>query len=98
MSAAGGAAGGATAAAAAGQKLIKVSGALVETEPAIFQQLVQRIDEPLVLHQEPGGMFSRHHRYATSHRGFIFLAKSREPLALPGRAAVLPARKIWFPD
>jgi hypothetical protein len=88
----------AAAAAAAHAKGVKASGALVQLEPAAFQQLLQHIPEPLVLHQKRGGMLSRHHKYATSYRGFIFLARSPEPLSLPGGADVLPARKIWFPE
>lgn len=97
MTAAGGGAG-AAAAASAIASAIKASGALVQIEPRDFEALVQHIAEPLVLHQGTGGMFARTHRYATSYRGFIFFAKSKDVLFLPDRVQLLPVKKIWMPD
>jgi hypothetical protein len=89
---------GAAAAAAAIANAIKASGALVEIEPRDFQDLVERIPEPLVLYKGAGGMFDRKHQYATSHRGFVFFARTREPLLLPTRVQLLPVMKMWMPD
>lgn len=93
-----GAAGGAAAAAAAIANMVKASGAILRVEPDDFEALVAGMPDPLVLHQEPAGMFARKHRYATSHHGFIFVAQSRDPLFLPAHAQTLRAQKIWIPD
>jgi hypothetical protein len=86
------------AAAAAISEAIKASGSIVRVEARDFEALVASAPDPLVLHQEPSGMFSRHHRYATHYRGFTFVAQDREPLFMPAGAQVIRARKIWFPD
>jgi ApbE superfamily uncharacterized protein (UPF0280 family) len=91
-------AGAAAAAAAAIANAINASGALVQIEPRDFQDLVERIPDALVLHKEAGGVFDRNHQYATSHRGFVFFARTREPLLLPTRVQLLPVKKMWMPD
>jgi ApbE superfamily uncharacterized protein (UPF0280 family) len=91
-------AGAAAAAAAAIANAIKASGSLVQIEPRDFQDLVERIPDALVLYKEAGGVFDRNHQYATSHRGFIFFARTREPLLLPARVHLLPVMKMWMPE
>jgi hypothetical protein len=59
---------------------------------------VQRIADPLVLYREPGGVFSRQHQYATSHRGFVFYARAKDPLFLPHGMAVVRVKKMWMPE
>lgn len=86
------------AAAAAISNAIKASGSIVRIEARDFEALVASIPDPLVLHQEPVGVFSRNHRYATHHRGFTFVAQDREPIFMPAGAQVIRAQKIWFPD
>jgi hypothetical protein len=91
----------AASAAAAAQAIasaIKASGAIVEIEPRDFEQLVRRVPDTIVLHQEPAGMFSRDHRYTTSLGGFIFVARTREAIFEPGQIRAIPVKKIWFPD
>lgn len=98
MSSAAMGAGAGAAAQAAIAQAIKASGAMVEIEAADFEELIRLIRDPLVLHQEPGGMFSRKHQYATSHGGFIFFARAREPIYLPRQLRPIPVKKIWTPD
>jgi hypothetical protein len=84
------------AAAAAMAQAIKASGAVVRVEPEQFLRLVGRQEEPLVIRAR-GGFLAARWQYLTSFKGFIFCAKSSEPLPLPGRAEVLEAKKIWIP-
>jgi hypothetical protein len=84
------------AAAAAVAQVIKASGAVVRVEPNEFLRLVGRQEEPLVIRAR-GGFLEARWQYLTSFRGFIFFAKSSEPLPLPGRAEILEAKKIWVP-
>ncbi len=85
-----------SAAAAAMVQAIKASGAIVRVTPELFLQLVGRQEEPLVIRSR-GGLFQARWQYLASYRGFVFFAKSPEPLPLPGRAEVLDAKKIWVP-
>ena len=84
------------AAAAAVAQAIKASGAVVRVEPEQLVRLVGRQEEPLVIRAR-GGFLEARWQYLTSYKGFVFFAKSSEPLPLPGRAEVLDAKKIWIP-
>jgi hypothetical protein len=84
------------AAAAAIAQAIKASGAVVRVEPEQFLRLLGRQEEPLVIRAR-GGFLEARWQYLTSFKGFVFFAKSSEPLPLPGRAEVLEAKKIWVP-
>jgi hypothetical protein len=96
MSAAGG--GAAAAAAAAIAQAVKASGAIVRIEARDFENLVRRLDEPLVIHSAPGGMFNRKHQYLTSCAGFVFHARTDAPLTLPHKTPTVTAEKIWTPE
>ncbi|HEX2222749.1 MAG TPA: hypothetical protein VHN15_00940 [Thermoanaerobaculia bacterium] len=76
---------------------IKASGTIVHLEPEDFRNILNRSDSPLVV-VAPGGFFNSGFRYLTSHKGLTFFTKSDEQLALPPRAEVLQAKKIWVPD
>lgn len=95
MTAAGG---GAAAAAAAIAEAVKASGAIVRVEGRDFENLVRRLEDPLVIHSQPGGMFSRKHQYLTAHSGFVFHARTDAPLSLPSGTATIQAKKIWVPE
>jgi hypothetical protein len=95
MSAGGGAA---AAAAAAIVQAIKASGAIVRIEARDFENLVRRLDEPLVIHSPPTGMFNKKHQYLTSCAGFVFHTRTDTALTLPHRAPTITAEKIWVPD
>jgi hypothetical protein len=83
--------------AAAIMQVIKASGAVVRVEAQEFVRLVGRQEEPLVIRAR-GGFLAARWLYLTSFRGFVFFAKSGEPLPLPGRAEVLEAKKVWVPS
>ena len=95
MTAAGG---GAAAAAAAIAQAIKASGAIVRIEARDFENLVRRLDEPLVIHSAPGGMFNRKHQYLTSCAGFVFHTRTDTALTLPHKIPTVTAEKIWTPE
>lgn len=83
--------------AAAIAQAIKASGVLVRVEPADFQRILQRQEEPLVV-KAPGGLFRRGWCYLTSYKGLAFFTRSPEPLPLSGRTMVVEARAIWTPS
>ena len=87
----------AAAAAAAIANAIKASGAIVRVAPEVFDNLVARIDTPLVVMANKS-VFSGGYRYLTSYKGLIFFAKSPVPLNLPGGAEVVLAKSIWVPN
>jgi hypothetical protein len=88
--------GGAAAAAAAVARAIKASGTLVSVDPQVFQAIVNRQDDPLVVRAE-GWLYGTMHKYLTSYKGLAFYTRTREPLTLPGRAEILKAKKMWTP-
>jgi hypothetical protein len=75
---------------------VRATGGLVRVDPADFQTLVNRIENPLVVVKE-GGLFSPSIKYLTSYRGFILYTQSRQALHLPGRCEVLQASSVWLP-
>ena len=85
------------AAAAAAIKAIKASGVLVRVDAADFMAILEKVEEPLVVVAR-GGVFSKHYRYLTSYKGLAFYTKASDQLALPRRAEVVLARKIWVPN
>ena len=75
---------------------IKASGAIVRVEPADFLRILQRQQEPLVVHAT-GGIFSTSYLYLSSYKGLAFFNKSSTPLSLPSGCEVVQAQKIWIP-
>ena len=95
--AAAGAAGGGAAAAAAIAEAIKASGAIVRVEQNDFMTILQRIENPLVVHAE-GGFFSTNYQYLTSYKGLTFYTKTQTPLILSSQVELVRAKKIWIPS
>jgi hypothetical protein len=91
MAAAGGAA-----IAAAIAKAIKANGILVRVEPGEFQNIVRKVQDPLVVYAE-GGIFSTNYQYLVSYKGFAFFTKSPAQLMLPSGVETILAKKIWIP-
>ncbi len=89
--------GGGAAAAAAIAEAIKASGAIVRVEPNDFMTILQRLDNPLIVHTT-GGFFSTNYQYLTSYKGLIFFTKSPNPLMLPAKVEIVRAKKIWIPS
>jgi len=96
MNAAGG--GAAAAAAAAIAQAIKASGAIVRIEGRDFENLVRRLEDPLVIHSPPTGMFNKKHQYLTSCAGFVFHTRTDAPLTLPHKIPTVTAQKVWVPE
>ena len=76
---------------------IKASGVVVRLEPGEWLAVLKRTDNPLVVIAE-GGMFKTKYHYLTSYRGLAFFTKSPTALVLPGRAEVITAKSISYPD
>lgn len=90
---------GAGAAAAAAAAIInagKASGVFVKIEPREFLRLLDRVEEPLVIHAT-FGIFTKWQRYVVSHRGFAFYCESPGVLELPARVEKVKAKAIWIP-
>ncbi len=88
---------GASAAYAAMVNAVRASGAIVEVEPEVFEQLVGKTKEPLVIYAEPGFM-SKKSSYLTNHRGFFFHTKTERRLNLPSQCEMIKSKKIWVPN
>ena len=84
------------AAAAAIANAIKASGVVVRVEPHDFQAIIQRVENPLVVHAQ-SGLFSTKYLYLTSYKGLAFFTKSMEPLQLPFGTELIFAQGIWIP-
>jgi hypothetical protein len=87
---------GAAAAAAAIAQATKASGVIVRIGPDDFLNILDKNDEPLVVHAT-GGFFSVKHQYLTSYRGLAFFTKSAAEIPLPEHCQLVEAQKIWIP-
>lgn len=83
-------------AAAAIARAIKASGVIIRVDPREFQNILGKIDRPLVVCAE-GGLFSAKHQYLVSYKGLAFFTKSNAPIMLPSGAETILAKKIWVP-
>lgn len=92
-----GAGGAAAAAAAAIAQAIKASGAIVRVEPPLFQSILSKVEDPLVVTAR-GGFRRKKHDYLTSYNGLVFFARSPTPLRFSGTVEVITVRRIWIPD
>jgi isocitrate/isopropylmalate dehydrogenase len=88
--------GGAAAAAIAIAEAIKASGAIVRVTSEAFQSIVQRNEKPLIVAAK-STFLKTSYSYLTSYRGFVFFAKSDEPLLFKSTAEIIEAKKIWIP-
>jgi len=89
-------AGAAAAAAAAIANAIKASGAIVRMEPAEFERLLHRADNPLVV-CATGGLLWTNFQYLFGYKGMVFFTKSSQPLSVPSGTEIVRAGKIWIP-
>jgi hypothetical protein len=85
------------AAAAAIANAIKASGVLVRVAPNVFQTILRKVENPLVVYAT-GGFFSTKHMYLVSYKGFAFFTKSSEPILLPTNVETVVAAKMWLPQ
>jgi len=83
------------AAAAAKANAIKAMGPIVVVEPHEFLDILQRTENPLVVHS-PAGMITKY-KYITSYKGLTFFTKSKEPLLIPASVETITAKKIELP-
>jgi hypothetical protein len=86
---------GAAVAVAAIANAIKAMGPIVVVEPQVFLDILQRAEEPLVVHA-PAGLVSKY-KYLTSYKGLIFFTKSKDELLIPASVETISAKKIELP-
>ena len=89
-------AGAAAAAAAAIASAIKASGVLVRVSSTDFQNILRKVEKPLVI-QATGGLFKSNYQYLTSYKGFAFYTRSSSQMLLPSGVEIILANKIWIP-
>lgn len=75
---------------------IKATGVVVSMSESNFQELLKRIDKPLIVHSKEG-RFSTSFQYLVSYKGLAFLTRSSNPISLPPNAEIILAKKIWVP-
>jgi hypothetical protein len=85
------------AAAAAIANAIKASGVLIRVAPNTFQNILRKVENPLVIYAE-GGFFSTKYSYLVSYKGFAFFTKSSEAILLPPNVETIVAAKMWLPQ
>lgn len=88
---------GAAAAATVIANSIKASGAIVKVEPKDFQQIMGKVNKPLVV-RAIGGVIRKNYQYLTAYKGLIFYTKSPSELSFPSDVEIILAKKIWVPD
>jgi hypothetical protein len=84
-------------AAAATARAIKASGAIVRVEPTDFMTILDKVENPLVVHSE-SRFFSTKYHYLTSYKGLIFYAKSLTPLMIRPSVETIHAKRIYVPE
>jgi len=92
----GGATASGAAVAAAIAQAIKASGAIIKMDPAEFDKILWTEEKPIVV-TASGGVFSKHYKYLTNHRGFFFYTKTNKPIRLDSKVDVIAAKDIWIP-
>ena len=75
----------------------RASGVIVSVQPREFLDLVQKQDEPLVVHSIRG-VFTTNYQYLMSYKGLAFFTSSKSELRLPSDATMVYAQKIWIPS
>jgi hypothetical protein len=75
---------------------IKASGTIVHVDPVEFQNLLYKIERPLVVCAE-GGVFSTKYQYLVSYRGLAFFTKATAQIVMPSGAETIIAKKMWAP-
>lgn len=93
----GAAAAGAAGAAAAIAQAIKASGAIVRVESTDFLTILDKVENPLLVHSE-SKFFSTKYHYLTSYKGLIFYTKSTTPLMLRPSMEIIRAKRIYVPE
>jgi hypothetical protein len=76
---------------------IKASGVVVLLEPTDFQNILHKVESPLVVCAE-GGWFSTEYQYLVSYKGFVFFTSSPTPILLSESVETIMAKKIWMPQ
>jgi hypothetical protein len=84
-------------AAAAIARAVQASGTIIRVEPSQYQQMLNRMQSPLVVQTYRGGIIASGYQYLTSYKGLAFYTRSKERLQLPGSAEVIEAKRIWVP-
>jgi len=71
-----------------------VLGPKITVSPAEFLRVVSKMDKPVVVVNNPGGLgFSKSWQYLTSYKGFLFHTVSKAQLFFPN-CEVYEAKKI----
>lgn len=83
-------------AAAAIRKAIKASGVVVHVEPEEFNNILRKMDQPLIVYSPPR-LLMRWHQYLTSYKGLAFFTRSAEQIDLPRNLEVIIAKSLWMP-
>ena len=84
-------------AAAGTANALKASGLVVTVSLPDFEEILNRIENPLVI-AAMGGFWGTKYHYLTSYRGFAFFTTSNSILSLPEGTEIMPAETIWMPQ
>ena len=76
---------------------IKAVGTIIKVEPQEFMKVLNKSEQPLVVHGI-GGFWKKKHQYLTNYRGLNFFTESIDPLQLSYKAEIVEAKNIWVPN
>jgi hypothetical protein len=75
---------------------LRAMGTIVKVEPQVFQTIVERQSEPLVV-RAPHGYFSKKIDYIVSYKGLAFYTSAKSELRLPPNAEIVQAQSMYIP-
>jgi hypothetical protein len=84
------------AAAAAIANAIKASGVIVKLKEEDFIKVISRAENPVVVVSR-GGFMKKDFDYLLAYKGFVFFARTKEEINLPGTAEIIATQQIWIP-
>ena len=87
---------GAVGAYAASLEALKAVGPIVCVEPSEFLAILEKVEEPLVVHSR-GTLWTRH-KYLTNYKGLVFFTKSKDALLIPASVELVTAKRISLPQ
>jgi len=79
-------------------KALKANGAIVQVEPDVLTDILQKSEDAAVVVAKESRWFSTYYAYLTNYKGLFFYAESPELLAFSDSTELILAEKIWIPN
>ena len=85
---------------ASGAKVIKAimsSGIMIQVEPSVFLDTLNKIATPLVVMSHKKEYFVESYQYMTNYKGLFFWVETKQPLQLPEEIEKIEAAQMFIP-